>query len=132
MSLQAIAIVVLGLAALIHVYIFVLESVLWTRASTRRTFGVRTAEDAETLKPMAFNQGFYNLFLAIGTAVGIALFVTGVTQAGAALLFLAGGSMVAAAVVLVLSSPKLWRAAAIQGVLPLLGIILLAVTLTSS
>ncbi len=132
MSLSVVAVVLLGLAALIHVYIFVLESVLWTRASTRRTFGVRTAEDAETLKPMAFNQGFYNLFLAIGTAVGMALFVTGVTQAGAALLFLAGGSMVAAAVVLVLSSPKLWRAAAIQGVLPLLGIILLAVTLTSS
>lgn len=132
MSLSVVAVVLLGLAALIHVYIFVLESVLWTRASTRRTFGVRTAEDAETLKPMAFNQGFYNLFLAIGTAVGIALFVTGVMQAGAALLFLAGGSMVAAAVVLVLSSPKLWRAAAIQGVLPLLGIILLAVTLTSS
>lgn len=129
MSLSVVAVVLLGLAALIHAYIFVLESVLWTRASTRRTFGVRTAEDAETLKPMAFNQGFYNLFLAIGVGVGIALLVTGTTQAGAALLFLAGGSMVAAAVVLVLSSPKLWRAAAIQGVLPLAGVILLAVSL---
>lgn len=132
MSLSAVAVVLLGLAALIHVYIFVLESLLWTRASTRRTFGVRTAEDAETLKPMAFNQCFYNLFLSIGTVVGIALLVTGATQAGAALLFLAGGSMVAAALVLVVSSPKLWRAAAIQGVLPLVGIILLLVTLTSA
>jgi len=129
MSLSAVAVVLLGLAALIHVYIFVLESLLWTRPSTRRTFGVRTAEDAETLKPMAFNQGFYNLFLSIGTVVGIALLVTGTTQAGAALLLLAGGSMVAAALVLVVSSPKLWRAAAIQGVLPLIGIILLALTL---
>ena len=130
MSLSVVAVALLGLAALVHVYIFVLESLLWTQPSTRRTFGVRTAEDAETLKPMAFNQGFYNLFLAIGTGVGIALLVTGVTQAGAALLFLAGGSMVAAALVLVLSSPKLWRAAAIQGVLPLVGVILLAVTLS--
>jgi putative membrane protein len=129
MSLSAVAVVLLGLAALIHVYIFVLESLLWTRPSTRRTFGVRTAEDAETLKPMAFNQGFYNLFLSIGTVVGIALLVTGTTQAGAALLLLAGGSMVAAALVLVVSSPKLWRAAAIQGVLPLIGIILLTLTL---
>jgi putative membrane protein len=129
MSLSAVAVVLLGLAALIHVYIFVLESLLWTRPSTRRTFGVRTAEDAETLKPMAFNQGFYNLFLSIGTVVGIALLVTGTMQAGAALLLLAGGSMVAAALVLVVSSPKLWRAAAIQGVLPLIGIILLTLTL---
>lgn len=131
-ALTVAALVLLGLAALVHVYIFVLESVLWTRASTRRTFGVRTAEDAETLKPMAFNQGFYNLFLAIGTVVGLILVVLGMTTAGAALAFLAAGSMVAAAVVLVLSSPKLWRAAAIQGVLPLAGIILLVVALSSS
>ena len=130
MSLSVVAVALLGLAALVHVYIFVLESLLWTQPSTRQTFGVRTAEDAETLKPMAFNQGFYNLFLAIGTGVGITLLVTGTTQAGAALLFLAGGSMVAAALVLVLSSPKLWRAAAVQGVLPLAGVILLAATLS--
>lgn len=128
-ALTVAALVLLGLAALVHVYIFVLESLLWTRASTRRTFGVRTVEDAQTLKPMAFNQGFYNLFLAIGTVVGIILIIVGTTTAGAALAFLAAGSMVAAAAVLVLSSPKLWRAAAIQGVLPLAGVILLAVSL---
>lgn len=129
MSLSLVAVVLLGLAALIHVYIFVLESLRWTAPATRRTFGVRTAEEAETLKPMAFNQGFYNLFLAIGTIVGIALLVTGVTQAGAALIFLGAGSMVAAALVLVLSSPRLWRAALVQGTFALLGIILLVVTL---
>jgi putative membrane protein len=131
-ALTVAALVLLGLAALVHVYIFVLESLLWTRASTRRTFGVRTAEEAQTLKPMAFNQGFYNLFLAIGTVVGIILVVLGMTTAGAALAFLAAGSMVAAAVVLALSSPKLWRAAAIQGVLPLAGIMVLTVTLSVS
>lgn len=128
-ALTVAALVLLGLAALVHVYIFVLESLLWTRASTRRTFGVRTEADAHTLKPMAFNQGFYNLFLAIGTTVGIVLVVMGVPMAGAALLFLAAGSMVAAAVVLVLSSPKLFRAAAIQGALPLLGLVVLAFAL---
>ena len=55
-----------GIAALIHVYIWLLESVLWTSESTRRTFGVKSAADAEALRPMAYNQGFYNLFLALG------------------------------------------------------------------
>lgn len=130
--LTVVSLVLVGLAALIHVYIFVLESLLWTRASTRRTFGVRSEEEAVTLKAMAFNQGFYNLFLAIGTGVGIALLVGGSTAAGAALVFLGAGSMVAAALVLVVSSPRLFRAALVQGTLPLVGIILLAVALTSA
>lgn len=126
------AAVLLGLAALVHIYIFALESLLWTRASTRRTFGVRTEEDAAVLKPMAFNQGFYNLFLAVGVIIGIVLMVAGLPQAGAALLFLAAGSMVAAALVLVLSSPRLFRAALVQGVLPLVGIILLVAALSTA
>ena len=57
------------LAALLHVYIWVLESFRWTEPSTRKTFGVSEA-DAEMRKPLAYNQGFYNLFLAIITLVG--------------------------------------------------------------
>ena len=60
------------LAALLHVYIWVLESFRWTEPSTRKTFGVSEA-DAEVTRPMAYNQGFYNLFLAIITLVGVAL-----------------------------------------------------------
>ena len=60
------------LAALLHVYIWVLESFRWTEPSTRKTFGVSEA-DAEVTKPLAYNQGFYNLFLAIITLVGLAL-----------------------------------------------------------
>jgi putative membrane protein len=93
---------------------------------------VRTEEDAVTLKSMAFNQGFYNLFLAIGATAGILLLILGSTAAGAALVFLAAGSMVAAALVLVVSSPRLFRAALVQGALPLGGIILLAVALTTA
>ena len=53
-----------ALAALLHVYIFTMESLTWTSPRTRATFGT-TAEEAETTKLLAFNQGFYNLFLAI-------------------------------------------------------------------
>ena len=61
-----------ALAALVHVYIFVLESLRWTDPATRRVFGT-TDETAAVTQPLAYNQGFYNLFLAIGTAVGIGL-----------------------------------------------------------
>ncbi len=116
--------VFLMLAALIHVLIFTLESVLWARPSTWKAFGMNSQQDADAAKPLAFNQGFYNAFLAVGVFVGLALTTSAVQQAGYGLAIFAASSMVAAALVLVLSSPKLARAAAIQGVAPLLGVIL--------
>src|SRR5258707_8500944 len=93
-----------ALAALLHVYIFTMESLTWTSPRTRATFGT-TAEEAETTKLLAFNQGFYNLFLAIVTAVGIVALAQGHSGVGAALIFAGVGSMAAAAVVLIVSSP---------------------------
>ncbi len=99
-----------AIAALIHVYIFVLESVNWTKESTRKVFGVRSAEDADLMKPLAYNQGFYNLFLALGVAAGLVMIMLiGVTQAGFAVTLFALLSMVLAAVVLITSNPKLAR-----------------------
>jgi putative membrane protein len=117
-----------GLAALIHVYIFYLESFAWTKQSTLATFGM-TAQEAEAMRPMALNQGYYNLFLAIVTGVGIVFAATGSTTVGAALVFAGAGSMVAASVVLVTSDPTKRGAALKQGVVPLLGSIALAVGL---
>ena len=54
-----------ALAAVLHVYIFTMESLTWTTPRTRATFGT-TAAEAETTKMLAFNQGFYNLFLEVG------------------------------------------------------------------
>ena len=123
-----VALIVCALAALLHVYIFVMESLTWTSPRTRAVFGT-TAEEAQTTKMLAFNQGFYNLFLAIVTAVGIAAVMLGHRSAGAALIFAGVGSMLAAAVVLLLSSPDKARAAVTQGTLPLIGIALLAAAL---
>lgn len=117
------------LAALIHVYIFVLESIRWTEPSTRKVFGIASAGEAETLKPMAFNQGFYNLFLAIVTAAGVFAVLAGSTAVGAALVFAGAGSMAAAGVVLLLSSPSKARAALKQLVPPLIAVVLLALGL---
>lgn len=113
--------IVAGLAALLHVYIFVMESLTWTSPRTRATFGL-TEQQAVDTKELAFNQGFYNLFLAIVTAIGIAAIIMGCKGIGLALIFAGIGSMAAAALVLLLSSPDKARAAITQGTLPVLGI----------
>jgi putative membrane protein len=114
-----------ALAAVLHVYIWILESFRWTAPRTRATFGT-SAEEAQTTKLMAFNQGFYNLFLAVVTVVGLAFTISGGTRVGAALLFAGVGSMLAAAAVLLASAPDKARSAVIQGVFPLVAVVLLA------
>ena len=121
--------VFLGLAALIHVYIFYLESIAWSKPKTWKTFGLRSQTEADTVKPMAYNQGYYNGFLAIGVIVGLVLITTNVAQAGYALAIFAGSSMVLAATVLITSNAKLARAAVLQGAAPLIGVLLLVVSL---
>ena len=64
--------IVIGLVALIHVYILVLEMFLWTTPRGRRAFGL-TQEFAEQTKVLAANQGLYNGFLAAGLFWGLIL-----------------------------------------------------------
>ncbi|EME17723.1 MAG: DUF1304 domain-containing protein [Rhodococcus qingshengii] len=118
-----------GLAAAVHVYIFVLESILWTAPKTRATFGVKSEEEAITTQPLAFNQGFYNLFLAIVSAVGIVIAATGSASVGIALVLAGAGSMVAAGLVLILSSPDKARAAVVQMLFPAIAVVLLVIHL---
>ncbi|MEV7664067.1 DUF1304 domain-containing protein [Paenarthrobacter sp. NPDC089316] len=119
------------IAALLHVYIFTMESITWTKPATWKTFSITSQADAETTKSLAYNQGFYNLFLAIGALVGIVAVALGAPQVGWTLVFSSCGSMLLAALVLVASGKKYLRAATIQGTTPLLAVVLgiLAVTL---
>jgi putative membrane protein len=119
-----------GVAAAIHVYIFVMESLTWTSARTRATFGT-SREEAEATKELAFNQGFYNLFLALLVVLGIVLYAADRHDVGLTLVVAGAGSMVAAGLVLILSSPSKARAALVQLVPPLLGVIGVVVGLTS-
>ena len=121
-----------SIAALLHVYIFTMESITWTKpATTWKTFSITSQADAETTKPLAYNQGFYNLFLAIGALIGIIAVAMGATQVGWTLVFSSCGSMLLAALVLAASGKKYLRAATLQGTTPLLAVVLgvLAVTL---
>jgi putative membrane protein len=124
------ALIFAGLAAVLHVYIFVMEAFTWTTPRTRKVFGT-TAEEAETTKLLAYNQGFYNLFLAIVTAIGIIALAQGHTGVGAALILAGVGSMAAAAAVLLASAPDKARSALTQGTLPLIAVILLVIGLLS-
>lgn len=117
------------LAAALHVYIFTMESLTWTRPATWKRFGLASQADAETTRPLAYNQGFYNLFLAIGAFIGVgcvALAAEGSAQSvvGWTLIFSCCGSMLLAAVVLALSGKKYLRVAATQGATPLLAVVL--------
>jgi putative membrane protein len=127
--LAILATVFAALAAVLHVYIFLMESVQWTQPRVWRRFGVPDQATADAIKPMAYNQGFYNLFLAVGTTIGLALFWTGgagsvADVAGRTLVLFTLGSMVAAALVLISTGSRYLRAALLQGTLPLVGFVL--------
>jgi putative membrane protein len=115
--------VLAALAGLLHVYIFVLESWRWEAPATRRTFGT-SAPVAAITKPLAFNQGFYNLFLAVGALAGVAITPAN-HRVGLTLVVFAASSMLAAALVLFGSDRSKLRAAAVQGTPALLALLAL-------
>jgi len=57
--------VLTGLVAALHLYFLVLEMFLWATPAGQKAFG-RTAEEQESTKVLAANQGLYNGFLAAG------------------------------------------------------------------
>ena len=65
------SLILVGLVALEHVYILILEMFLWTTPRGQRAFGT-TPEFARESRSLAANQGLYNGFLAAGLFWGIA------------------------------------------------------------
>ena len=74
--MSTIADIVVGLVALVHVYILVLEMFLWDKPVGLRAFG-QTKEAAAASKVLAANQGLYNGFLAAGLLWGLSLGANG-------------------------------------------------------
>ena len=114
--------ILIFLGVIFHLYVFTLESVTWRKPKTWRTFGLASQEQADILAPMAFNQGFYNLFLALGAGVGLALLGINSTIASTLIVF-AALSMVGAGAVLFFSVKTSRRAAIIQAGPPFFGIL---------
>lgn len=99
-----------------------MESILWGRPRVNRVFGV-SPEQSEQNRLFAFNQGFYNLFLAVAAFAGIVIVKMGQQNIGFTLMAYSSLSMIGAALVLLLSNRKLLSAALIQGLPPLLGLV---------
>jgi putative membrane protein len=116
---MSVSIIFAAIAGVVHVLFFVLESFLFTKPAGRKIFKTSEA-DAETMKFFAFNQGFYNLFLAIGTFAGIAL-------GQRVLVIFTCASMVGAAAVLATGGTKLIRGVIMQGTPPLIALITMLV-----
>jgi len=68
---SALAAVLVGLVAVLHLGFLVLEMFLWDTPRGRAAFGLTPGFAAES-KVMAANQGLYNGFLAAGLAWGLA------------------------------------------------------------
>ena len=109
------------LASALHVLIFYMESIAWEGPLARKTFG-GTPEEARAHAFYAFNQGFYNLFLALQAIIGVVL-ALGHMAIGAALMLAGTGAMLVAAIVLALASAPHRSAAAKQGTFPLLVVV---------
>ena len=125
--MTALALIFAGLAAALHVFIWKMESLTWKQPKTWKRFGLESQADAQTTAPLAFNQGFYNLFLAIGVAIGVVL-VAGhnlgpYNTAGWTLIIFGCGSMLAAALVLVSTGKEFAQAAVTQGLFPAIAVV---------
>jgi putative membrane protein len=127
-ALLTIGSILIFLAAAFHLYVFFLESVRWRTPKTWKTFGLPSQEYADIIQPMAFNQGFYNLFLALGAGVGLVLLGVASTVAVTLMVFSAL-CMVGAGVVLFFSIPASRRAALIQAGPPFFGVLFVLLAL---
>lgn len=63
-------------SAAVFVLVFVWESVLFTRPGVHKGIFAVESDDVPVVRLWAFGVGFYNLFLGVGAAAGVALWAT--------------------------------------------------------
>lgn len=111
------------IAACLHVAFFLMESVFWMNPKAHKNFGIPNLQIAEQFKLTYLNQGFYNLFLAIGVFAGIYFLQSEDMTAGKTLILFCCSSMFGASMVLLVSKPGMLRGVFIQGLAPLASIV---------
>ncbi len=117
-----IAQVLVVLAGLFHVAVFLMESLLFRRPSVYQRFLIKDDTEAAAARPWAFNQGFYNLFLALGAFGGLILG----GERGYAIALFSCACMAGAGAVLYGSDRRMLRAALAQAALPIIALVLAA------
>ncbi|MFK7860649.1 MAG: DUF1304 domain-containing protein [Granulosicoccus sp.] len=125
--MSAIAKVFATLSGVIHVLFFLMESLFWSNPKIHGIFKVNSQADAEIIDVFIKNQGFYNLFLALGIFAGLTLLrrhqLVGITLITYVCLV-----MVGAAIVLLFTQPAMLNGVFIQGVPPLIALLALHFT----
>jgi uncharacterized membrane protein len=114
----------------VHVLVFVIEYMLWLKpviyeralSKLNVTTDASYYEQAKILEVLFINQGFYNMFVALGGTAGIVLYRLGKKSEGVTLvcyvcLFALGASLVLA------SSTTAYPAALVQGLPPALALL---------
>ena len=125
MKLEWVSFIFFSIAAMIHISFFILESILFQKPNGYKLFKIQ-ASDHNAVKIWAMNQGFYNLFLAIGMMIGLYFVIAGRREAAGLLVSFSGLSMAGAGLVLFFSARSLRRGALIQMIPPILGFLFLA------
>lgn len=120
--MSVVAQVFVVVAGLFHVAVFVMESLLFRKPSTYKRFLVKDETEMNAARPWAYNQGFYNLFLAAGALGGL---IAGGDKGHAIALF-SCACMAGAGIVLVASDRRMVQAAATQALPPILALVLAA------
>ncbi|MCE0762442.1 DUF1304 domain-containing protein [Pseudonocardia kujensis] len=95
-------------AAGLHLWMFILESVLFGRPTVHRMLEVR-AEHVRAVRPWAFHQGVYNLVLATTAIAGLVALLLGRDGPGRILVMAACAGMLLAGVALFVFDPRLAR-----------------------
>lgn len=113
-----------SLAGIIHIGFFVLESILFQKNGSHKLLGVTESEHA-AVKVWAINQGFYNLFLAIGLFTGLSFIFQKQIMLAGVLTGYCGVSMAASGAVLWFTAPKSRKFALLQMLPPLIGFMFL-------
>lgn len=118
--MPVIALIIATFTAVLQVWIFALESILWTRPDVWGRVGVKSQDEADAVSRHVSNQGFFNLFLALGLFAGL---IMGHSRGGHAIVAFCCLSIVGAAIVLATMGKGYLRAAFLQGILPTLTLV---------
>jgi putative membrane protein len=110
------------IAVLFHVAAFVMESLLFDRPAVQKLL-IAKADPSSGVGLWAFNQGFYNLFLAAGPAAGLVAGYLGHDLVGRTLVIYGCAFMAACGVVLFVSDRRLWRGMLGQSIPPLIALV---------
>jgi putative membrane protein len=121
--MSVVAQVFVVVAGVFHLAVFAMESLLFRKPGTYRRFRVKDDAEAAVARPWAFNQGFYNLFLALGALGGL---IAGGDEGHAIALF-SCACMAGAGIVLIASDRRMAQAAAAQALPPILALVLAAI-----